>query len=95
MKTNYKLVKAEDGIVWCTLQPLMGDIQQSIEDLAEMDTSELSEQNQQIFDLKILGLKTVYEFLGALIQEQQLSDLRNATGNITLNTQEQSIGRLQ
>ena len=42
----------------------------------DMDISNLSDENKQIFDLKILGLKTVHQFLGALVTEKQLEKLR-------------------
>lgn len=74
---SYKLTKDEDGELLVTVKPLMSDIEKSINQMMEMDVSELSEDNQRIFDLKILGLKTIYEFLGALVQEQYLKDTKH------------------
>lgn len=74
---SYKLTKDEDGELLVTVKPLMSDIERSINQMMEMDVSELSEDNQRIFDLKILGLKTIYEFLGALVQEQYLKDTKD------------------
>jgi hypothetical protein len=76
LEYSYKLTKDEDGELLVTVKPLMTDIEKSITQMMEMDISELSEDNQRLFDLKILGLKTIYEFLGALVQEQYLKDTK-------------------
>lgn len=75
LEYTYKLIKQDDGELLVTVKPLMKDIESSINKMMEIDVDELSPENKQIFDLKILGLKTVYEFLGALVQEQTLKDL--------------------
>ena len=74
LEYSYKLIKDENGELLVTVKPLMSDIEKSINQMMEMDVTELSEDNQRLFDLKILGLKTIYEFLGALQQEQFLKD---------------------
>ena len=74
LEYSYKLIKDENGELLVTVKPLMSDIEKSINQMMEMDVTELSEDNQRRFDLKILGLKTIYEFLGALQQEQFLKD---------------------
>jgi hypothetical protein len=71
---TYKLMKGGDGHLYVSIQPLMKDIAESIAKMHVMDISELSDENQRIFDLKMLGLTTVYEFLGAFVTEQQLKD---------------------
>jgi hypothetical protein len=67
-------MKGGDGHLYVSIQPLMKDIAESIAKMHVMDISELSDENQRIFDLKMLGLTTVYEFLGAFVTEQQLKD---------------------
>lgn len=71
---TYKLIKGGDGHLYVSIQPLMKDIAESIKKMHGMDISHLSPENQKVFDLKMLGLTTVYEFLGAFITEQQLKD---------------------
>lgn len=84
---TYKLFKGADNTIYVSVGPLMEDIQKSIEKMMEMDITELSQDNKQIFDLKILGLKTVYEFLGALQTEQFLKDkAQELKGNLPINT---------
>lgn len=71
---SYKLIKGADGHLYVSIQPLMKDIAESVKQMHNMDISHLSEESQRVFDLKMLGLTTVYEFLGAFITEQQLKD---------------------
>ena len=86
---TYKLIKGGDGHLYVSIQPLMKDIAESVRKMQEMDVSHLSEENQKIFDLKMLGLTTVYEFLGAFITEQQMRDAaQEFKGNIPLNTED-------
>ncbi len=90
---TYKLMKGGDGHLYVSIQPLMKDIAASVSTMHGMDISHLSDEQQRIFDLKMLGLTTVYEFLGAFITEQQLKDAAadlNLSGNVPLN-----IGTLQ
>jgi hypothetical protein len=85
---SYKLIKGGDGNVYVSVQPLMHDIQVSIEKMQTMDISHLSDDNQRIFDLKLLGLTTVYQFLGGFVTEQTLRDKANELkGDIPLNTE--------
>jgi hypothetical protein len=85
---TYKLMKGADNELYVTVKPLMNDIQNSMEKMLEIDTTELSKENKQLFDLKLLGLKTVYEFLGALVTEQTLKDKAvELRGDIPLNTE--------
>ena len=85
---NYKLIKGGDNNTYVSVEPLMNDIQTSVDKMMEIDISNLSPENKQIFDLKLLGLKTVYEFLGALRTEQTLRE-ENAKfkGDVPLNTE--------
>ena len=71
---TYKLIKGGDGHTYVSVQPIMADIKKSIEIMMDMDVSHLSEENGRIFELKILGLRTVYEFMGAIDMEQKLKD---------------------
>jgi arginase family enzyme len=76
MNNRYVLQNGPDGITWCSLQPLMEDINENISKLMNMDITELSDDNKEIFELKILGLRTVYQFIGSLVQEKDLELLR-------------------
>ncbi len=84
---TYKLMKGGDGHLYVSIQPLMKDIAASVAQMHTMDVSHLSDEQHRIFDLKMLGLTTVYEFLGAFITEQQLKDAAaELKGTVPLNT---------
>jgi hypothetical protein len=84
---TYKLMKGGDGYLYVSIQPLMKDIAKSVEQMHLMDVSHLTDEQSRIFDLKMLGLTTVYEFLGAFITEQQLRDVAaDLKGTVPLNT---------
>jgi len=85
---NYKLIKGGDNNTYVSVEPLMADISKSVDKMAEIDISNLSPENRQIFDLKLLGLKTVYEFLGALKTEQTLREkAQEFKGQVDLNAE--------
>ena len=73
---TYKLYRDDDEQLVVTVDPLVKDIELSIEALMEMNVDELSDENKQIFDLKILGLRTIHQFLGALQQENYLKEYK-------------------
>ena len=83
---TYKLMKGGDGFLYVSIQPLMKDIAASVYKMHTLDVSHLTDEQQRIFDLKMLGLTTVYEFLGAFVTEQQLKDAAaDLKGNVPLN----------
>lgn len=83
---TYKLIKGSEGHLYVSIQPLMKDIAASVAKMHGMDVSHLSDEQQRVFDLKMLGLTTVYEFLGAFITEQQLKDkAAEVKGTVPLN----------
>lgn len=84
---TYKLIKGGDGYLYVSIQPLMKDVAASIASMQKLDTSTLSDEEFNIYELKIKGLVTVYEFLGAFITEQQLKDAhKELKGDIALPT---------
>lgn len=76
-KSNqYKLKKDKSGTVWVSIQPLMQDIVEHIKIVSDIDVSNLEQYDQREYDIKLLGLNSIHQFLGALLQEQQLLELR-------------------
>lgn len=74
---TYKLVKAEDGIVWVSLQPLVNDIFENLKKLESIEIDQDMQQiDQDILNHKILGMKSLLSFLSALINEQNVKDLK-------------------
>lgn len=87
LEYKYKLFKGSDDQVYVSVGLLMGDIKNSIEQMMDINIESLNTDDKQIFDLKILGLKTVYEFLGALQTEQWLKDkAKEIKGDTPINT---------
>ena len=73
---NYKLYRDEEQQLVVTVDPLIKDIEVSIEAMMTMDVEDLSPDNRHIFEMKILGLRTIHQFLGALQQEQYLKEYK-------------------
>jgi hypothetical protein len=73
---TYKLYRDDDNELVVTVDPLVKDIETSIEALMEMDVDDLSDDNRHIFEMKILGLRTIHQFLGALQQENYLKEYK-------------------
>jgi len=86
LEYKYKLFKGSDDQVYVSVGLLMGDIKSSIEQMMDINIDQLDDDNKRIFELKILGLKTVYEFMGALQTEQWLKDKKEElNGTVPLN----------
>ena len=84
---TYRLAKDQDGELLVTVKPLMNDIEKSIHKMMDIPIESLTDENKEIFNLKILGLKTIYEFLGALVQEQTLKDAAHELkGTVNIQT---------
>lgn len=95
MNFTYKLIKGSDNNLYVSVQPLMNDVNNSIVMLCKTDISKLSEVDRQAFDLKLLGLKTVYEFLGSLVTEQILKDKQlELSGTVPLNVDTTHLNQL-
>jgi hypothetical protein len=65
----------------------MKDIAESVKQMQQMDTDVLTEDEQGVFELKVAGLVTIYEFLGGFVTEQILRDkATELKGDVALNT---------
>jgi hypothetical protein len=81
---NYKMVRAEDNIIWVTLQPLMTDVKQALENAKNIDVSAMDVDEKRGVDFTILSMEAVYNFLGSLMTEQNINEMiSNATPEIT------------
>jgi hypothetical protein len=72
---TYKLYRDNEELV-VTVDPLVKDIEISIQKMMDMDIEELSDDNKHLFEMKILGLRTIHQFLGALQQENYLKEYK-------------------
>lgn len=76
---TYTLERREDNNIWVNIQPVMKDIQSNFDNLHDMDTSQFTEKDHDLLQLKMLGLRSIYEFLGALKLEHELKEIRQQT----------------
>ncbi len=67
MTNRYKLVSGPDDITWVSIQPLMEDISEQINDIIELESNDSN-------NMKLLGLRSTYQLLGALVTEKILED---------------------
>lgn len=80
MEFKYHVETGPDGIRWVSLEPLMDDIVQSMDALMKIDLEPLDDNGKEILNLKILGLKTVHEFLGSIITADNLKKMKENLG---------------
>ena len=79
---RYKLEKGPDGITWVSVEPLMLDIQ---ENLDKLKTIVYEGDDKRELDMRILGLEAIGSFLGALLTENKLEQLRKEHGKEQTN----------
>jgi len=97
---TYKLYRDDDEQLVVTVDPLVKDIEVSIEAMMNMNVDDLSDDNKQIFEMKILGLRTIHQFLGALQQENYLKEYKQGLttelkGKINIDVNERLDGLTQ
>lgn len=74
---NYKMVRAEDGIVWVTLQPLLSDVKSALENAKNIDTSKMDDNERRGVDFTILAMESVHNFISSLLTEHSITELVN------------------
>jgi hypothetical protein len=97
---TYKLYRDDDEQLVVTVDPLVKDIEVSIQAMMDMNVDDLSDENKHIFEMKILGLRTIHQFLGALQQENYLKEYKagmttELKGKINIDVQERLDGLTQ
>ena len=96
---TYKLYRDNEELV-VTVDPLVKDIEVSIEKMMDMNVEELSDDNKHLFEMKILGLRTIHQFLGALQQENYLKEYKagittELKGSVNIDVNERLDGLTQ
>lgn len=72
---NYKMVKAEDGIVWVTIQPLMQDVKSALENAKKIDVEHMDSDDKRGVDFTVLSMEAVYNFLASLMTEHNVREM--------------------
>lgn len=76
---TYELFR-EDGITWVSIENLMNDVNDALIKMRNISELGLDSSDVQQLRLKIVGLEAIYTFLGGLITEQNLKELREQYG---------------
>jgi hypothetical protein len=72
---NYKMVKADDGIVWVTLQPLMHDVKHALDNAKKINVDQMTTDDKRGVDFTVLSMESVYNFLMSLMTEHNVREL--------------------
>lgn len=72
---NYKMVRAEDGIVWVTLQPLLSDVKSALENAKNIDTTNMDTDEKRGVDFTILAMESVHNFITSLLTEHSVREI--------------------
>jgi len=72
---NYKMVRAEDGVVWVTLQPLLTDVKQALDNAKNIDTTKMDKNEKQGVDFTILAMESVHNFITSLLSEHGVREM--------------------
>jgi hypothetical protein len=76
---TYELFR-EDGITWVSIENLMNDVNDALCKMRNISELGLDPSDVQQLRLKIVGLEAIYTFLGGLVTEQNLKELREQYG---------------
>jgi len=76
---TYELFR-EDGITWVSIENLMNDVNDALGKMRNISELGLDPSDVQQLRLKIVGLEAIYTFLGGLVTEQNLKELREQYG---------------
>ena len=63
---------APDGITWVTIQPLLVQTMQHLDEAKAIDVSKLSDDERRGVDFTILSMEAVVNFLRSLLAEHEL-----------------------
>ena len=74
MNKNYMMHTADDGITWVTIQPLMIQTMQHLEEAKAIDVSELNDDERRGVDFTVLSMEAVVNFLRSLLAEHELAN---------------------
>ena len=69
------MVRAEDGIVWVTLQPLLTDVKTALENAKNIKTETMTEDEKRGVDFTILAMESVHNFITSLLTEHSVHEM--------------------
>ena len=81
---RYMMHTAPDGITWVTIQPLLVQTMQHLDEAKLIDVSELSDDERRGVDFTILSMTAVVNFLRSLLTEHELeTDIANDKAKVS------------
>ncbi len=78
---NYKMVTAEDGIVWVTLQPLLSDVKSALENAKNIDVDNMDDDEKRGVNFTILAMESVHNFITSLLTEHGIREMVDREDN--------------
>ena len=73
--SNYEMQRGPCGTIWVTLQPLIHETKQILENSKTINTLNMDHDEKRGVDFTILSLEAVYNFLKSLQQEQEVREM--------------------
>ena len=81
---RYMMHTTPDGITWVTIQPLLVQTMQHLDEAKLIDVSELSDNERRGVDFTILSMEAVVNFLRSLLTEHELeTDIANDKAKVS------------
>ena len=74
-RKNYKMITAEDGITWVTIQPLLEQVMIHREQSHKIPTEGLTDDEKRGVDYVVLNMEAVANFLRSLLVEHELETI--------------------
>jgi len=71
---RYQITKGPDGIAWVTIQPLLQDCREILDNAVNIDTETMTEAEKMGHDTTIIAIKSVIEFLNSLMIEFNMNN---------------------
>jgi hypothetical protein len=78
---NYKMVTAEDGIIWVTLQPLLSDVKHALENAKNIDVDNMDDDEKRGVNFTILAMESVHNFITSLLTEHGIREMVDREDN--------------
>lgn len=66
---RYHLQEGPDGVIWVSVQPLIQDCREILDNAISLDTSTMTDSEIKGVDFTIMSIKSVIEFLNSLLLE--------------------------
>ena len=73
--SNYEMQRGPCGTIWVTLQPLIHETKQILENAKTIKTTGMDQDEIKGIDFTILSLESVYNFLKSLQAEQEVKEM--------------------